>query len=105
MRPRVKNPCVPPILRVDFERTIFPHRTWNGVGAYAAQTVGYLLRISERSKKGLRPCGRKRWEEILQIEAQHDMLAHMRRRKSDNRASFDEPLGGRVGGDPIEDRG
>ena len=68
------------------------------------QAVGYLLGISERSKHGLHTRGRKCGKEILQIESQHDVLAHMRRRKSDDRSSFDEPLDCRMRRDPIEDR-
>jgi hypothetical protein len=104
MQARVKDPCFPPILCADFERTIVPDGTWNCIRADTAQAVGYLLGISERSKHGLHTRGWKCGKEILQIESQHEMLAHMRRRKSDDRSSFDESVDGRMGRDPIEDR-
>ena len=94
-----------PLRRCDFQRASVPDRTGDGIGTDSAQTVGYLLRISERTKCGLRAGGWKCREKVFQIEAQNDVLVPVWAGKGHNRPSFDESMNGVVGRDAIENCG
>src|SRR5438128_6511102 len=105
MRARVQGPRLVPFRRVHLCRTNVPDIAWNGVGADAAQAVGDLLRIAERSKEGLYTRGGKCGKEVLQVQAQQHVLAGVRRGEAYYRASFDKSVNGRVGWNAIENTG
>src|SRR5579871_6061559 len=77
----------------------------NGVGADPAHTISHLLGVAERPKEGLGTRRREGRKKVLQVKAQHNLLADVGERKGRNRMTLDKSMDGGVHCNAIENSG
>ncbi len=88
----------------DLENRIAPPDAARSLGGTkAAKQIRNVLWISSRAQGGLHSQARHGWKEILDIHAQDDMLANVRRGKGLDGSRRNKPMRGWMGRDAIED--